>query len=43
MKKISVSFKDTEMYLYEHLKTKRSKSNYIKDLIEADIKKGENK
>lgn len=37
MKKISVSFKDTEMYLYEYLKSKRSQSNFIKDLLAASI------
>lgn len=34
-----ISFKQSELYLYQYLITKRSPSNYIKDLIEADIKK----
>lgn len=39
MAKICVSFKQTELELLEYLRTKRSASNYVKDLIEADIKK----
>lgn len=37
--KVSVSFKDHEKDLYDYLKTKRSISVYLKDLIEADMKK----
>lgn len=33
-----ISFKESESYLYQYLNTKRSPSNYVKDLIEADIK-----
>lgn len=36
--KVSVSFKDHEKDLYDYLKTKRSISVYLKDLIEADMK-----
>lgn len=43
MKKINISFKDTEIHLLNYVKTKRSASNYIKDLIEEDLKRGENK
>lgn len=41
MKKVNISFKENEIYLYNHLKSKRSASNYVKDLIEDDIKKSE--
>lgn len=36
--KMCVSFKQHELYLYDYVKTKRSPSIYIKDLIEADMK-----
>lgn len=36
MTRIGISFKETEKELLEYLKTKRSISSYIKDLIEAD-------
>lgn len=39
MTKICISFKQTELELLEHLRTKRSASNYVKDLIQADIEK----
>lgn len=39
MTKICISFKQTEMELLEHLRTKRSASNYVKDLIQADMEK----
>lgn len=37
--RINISFKnnDQDMVLYSHLKKKRDKSNYIKDLIEEDM------
>lgn len=37
--RINISFKNNneDMILYSHLKKKRDKSNYIKDLIEADM------
>lgn len=38
MTKICISFKQTELELLEHLRTKRSASNYVKDLIENDMK-----
>lgn len=39
--RINISFKNNneDMILYSHLKKKRDKSNYIKDLIEADMTK----
>ncbi|MBQ3420928.1 MAG: hypothetical protein IJH34_04535 [Romboutsia sp.] len=36
--KIPVSFKKTEMDLYNYVKGKRNPSCYIKDLIEKDMK-----
>lgn len=41
MTRIGISFKESERELLEFLKTKRSASNYIKDLIEADMHKKE--
>ncbi|MGH4051962.1 MAG: hypothetical protein ACREVX_11555 [Clostridium sp.] len=37
--RINISFNNNnqDMVLYSHLKKKRDKSNYIKDLIEADM------
>ena len=37
--KLYVSFKEKEKYLLDHVKNKRDYSAYIKDLIEADMKK----
>ena len=37
MKKIGISFKDTEKELYEYIKTKLSASIYIKELIKKDM------
>jgi len=39
--RINISFKNNEedIILYSYLKKKRDKSNYIKDLIEADMSK----
>lgn len=37
--KLSVSFKESERYLYEYVISKRSFSCYIKDLIEEDLNK----
>jgi len=39
--RINISFKNNnqDIDLYSHLKKKRDKSNYIKDLIEADMAK----
>lgn len=37
--KICISFKTDELELLEYIKTKRSASNYIKDLVEDDMKK----
>lgn len=37
MKKIGVSFKDSELYMIEHLKKQLSISIYIKELIKKDI------
>ena len=39
--RINISFKNNnqDMVLYNYLKTRRDKSNYIKDLIEADMLK----
>lgn len=42
MTKVCISFKQSETELLEHLRTKRSASNYVKDLIEADIKNNNN-
>lgn len=39
--KIPVSFKKNEKHIYDYILTKRDKSAYIKDLIEADMKKNE--
>lgn len=39
MKKIGISFKDTEMNLYEYVKNQLSPSIYIKQLIKADMEK----
>ena len=39
MSKISISFKENESDLYNFLKNKRSPSNYIKDLLEEEMKK----
>lgn len=37
--KINLSFKQEEVDLYNYLKSKRNASVYMKDLIEADMKK----
>lgn len=37
--KICISFKNYELDLLDYIKTKRSASNYIKDLVEADMNK----
>ena len=37
--KIYVSFKKTEHELYRFIKSKGDYSNYVKDLVKADIKK----
>lgn len=37
--KIPVSFAEDEVHLYKHVKSKRNYSAYIKDLVEADMKK----
>ena len=37
-KAISLSFKENEQDLYDYLTGKRSPSNYIKELIENDMK-----
>lgn len=39
MPKRCISFKQTEKKLLDHYDSKRSPSNYIKDLIEEDMKK----
>lgn len=39
MKKIGISFKDTEMSLYEYVKSQLSPSIYIKQLIKNDMEK----
>lgn len=39
MTKICISFKQTELELLNYLKTKRSASNYVKDLIQSDMEK----
>ncbi len=36
--KISLSFKENEVEMYEYIKTKRNASCYIKDLIEKDMR-----
>ena len=41
MTRIGISFKESEKELLEFLKSKRSASNYIKDLIEEDMHKKE--
>lgn len=40
--KISISFKENESDLYNFLKSKRSPSNFIKDLLEEEMKKNNN-
>lgn len=37
--RINLSFKEEELNLYLYIKSKRNASVYIKDLIEADMKK----
>ena len=37
--KIPVSFAEDEVHIYNHIKSKRNYSVYIKDLVEADMKK----
>ena len=39
MTKICISFKQSELDLLRYLRTKRSASNYVKDLIQADMEK----
>ncbi|MDC4241663.1 MULTISPECIES: hypothetical protein [Clostridium] len=41
MKKIGISFKDTEIELYEFVKGKLSPSIYIKELIKKDMENKE--
>lgn len=41
MKKIGISFKDTENDLYDFLKEKLSPSIYIKELIKKDMENKE--
>lgn len=41
MMKVPLSFKDSEKDLYDFLKKHRNVSAYLKDLIEADMKKQE--
>ena len=42
MKKLGISFKDTENDLYDFVKEKLSPSIYIKELIKKDIENKEN-
>ena len=37
--KIPVSFKKDEIHIYNYIRGKRNYSDYIKDLVEADMKK----
>ena len=37
--RITISFKETELELFLHVKAKRNFSNYVKDLIEEDMRK----
>ena len=37
--KIPISFKKTEIELYQFLSSKRSPSNYVKDLLEKEMLK----
>ena len=41
--RINISFKNIEkdLILYQYLQEKRDKSNYIKDLIEKDLKQSQ--
>lgn len=41
--KIPISFREIEKELYDYAKSKRCPSAYIKDLIEADMKKSQKK
>ena len=40
-KRTYIEFYGTEMELYDHIQKQPKKQTYIKDLIRADIKKGE--
>lgn len=37
--KIPISFAEDEVHIYNYIKSKRSYSVYIKDLVEEDMKK----
>lgn len=37
--KIPISFKKNEKHIYDYIKSKRNYSDYIKDLVEEDMKK----
>lgn len=39
--KIPVSFKKDEIHIYNYIRGKRNYSDYIKDLVEADMKNKE--
>ena len=41
MLKIPISFKEKEKAIYDFIKSKRNYSDYIKDLVEADMKNKE--
>ena len=40
--KVPISFKESEIDLYNFLKSKRSPSNYIKDLLEKEMQQNNN-
>lgn len=40
--KIPISFKKSEKEIYDYICSKRDKSAYIKDLVEADMKSKNN-
>lgn len=37
--RITISFKESELELFLHVKAKRNFSDYVKDLIEEDMRK----
>lgn len=41
VKRITIDFHPSETELWEHLQNQEKKQTYIKNLIRADIKKGE--
>lgn len=41
VKKITIEFAPTETDMWEHIQNQPKKSTYIKNLIRADIEKGE--